>query len=149
VQIDRFALLIRPARIAPAGPHDNDLPVRKRVTAGVQHGRDAIGLQVGTIADMDLSRHDGDPVHLLAAGSSPGQAAVLVGQLEVSEALCGQVEGRVDAPEFVGFLGFRAGFRHRRGVDQADQPPARRRLQDGRVGNIGEAGGRSPGRGRA
>jgi hypothetical protein len=38
---------------------------------------------------------------------------VLVGQLEAPKAFCWQIEGRVDAPEFVGFLGYRTGFRHR------------------------------------
>jgi hypothetical protein len=47
-------------------------------------------LKVDTIADTNFSRHDGDPVQLLAA--------VLVGQLEVSETLCWQIEGGVDAP---------------------------------------------------
>jgi hypothetical protein len=55
VDIDRLALLIQPTRIAPAGPHNN-------IAARVQNGCDAIRLQVGTIADTDLSRHDGDPV---------------------------------------------------------------------------------------
>ena len=83
VRVDRLALIIQPTRIAPAGPHHN-------ITTRVQHRCDAIGLQVDTIADTNFSRHDGDPVQLLAA--------VLVGQLEVSETLCGQIEGGVDAP---------------------------------------------------
>ena len=124
MQVDRPVLIIQPTRIAPAGPHNN-------ITARVQNGCDAIRLQVGTIAYSDLSRHDGDPVQLLAA--------VLVGQLEVPEALgsspgagCRQIERRVDAPEFVGLLGLRTRFHHRRGIDQADQTPARR-YRGGRI----------------
>src|SRR5215204_6207750 len=58
-KIDRITISIAPARTLPAGTHDD-------IGTGVEHGGDAIRLQIRAIADADLAFHHRNPVEPLA-----------------------------------------------------------------------------------
>ena len=108
-KIDRLARGVEPPSVPPAGADQH-------IGALFEHEGDAVGLQIGAIGDADLAFDDRDPIERLAP--------VLIGQLEMAEALARKVEGAVNAPQLVPPLGRRSGLWDRRRVDDPDQTTA-------------------------
>src|SRR5208282_1960464 len=104
--IDGATIGVEPARIPPAGAHDN-------VSTSFNDRGYPVRLHVNAIAQADLAFHHRDAVHSLTA--------MLVGQLEETEPLAGQIESAVDAPELVFGLAGGPSLKHRGGIDDADQ----------------------------
>src|SRR5208337_4430516 len=75
------------------------------------------------IGDADLAFDHRDPVERLAP--------MLIGQLELTEALTRKIEGAVNAPQLVPLLGCRSGLWDRRCVDDPDQAAAARLRRGG------------------
>src|SRR5208283_3395384 len=115
-KIDWLALGVEPTGVSPAGADQH-------VGVLLKHEGDAVGLQIGAIGDADLAFNDGDPIERLAP--------MLIGQLEMTEALARKVEGAVNAPQLVPPLGCRSGLWDRRRIDDPDQAAAARLRRGG------------------
>src|SRR5271165_5079708 len=85
----------------------------QHVSPLIAHDGDAVGLQIGAIGDANLAFDHRNPIERLAP--------MLIGQLEMTEALARKVEGAVNAPQLVPPLGCRSGLWDRRRVDDPDQ----------------------------
>jgi hypothetical protein len=96
-----------PSRILPTRPHHN-------VCASFEDFADAVGLQIGAIADTDFSFDDRYAVEPFAAA--------LVRQFKKAETFAWQVESTMNAPQLVLHPGLRAGLWHGGRIDETDQP---------------------------
>jgi hypothetical protein len=135
----------------------------QHVGALLKHDGDAVGLHVGAIGDADLAFDHRDPIERFTPA--------LIGELEMTEALAREIEGAVNAPQLVAFLGRPSRLGHRGCVDDADQTAAAcwrggrgqgfpdeerqpiaastQALKQRDIGNIGKPHRRRPGDGRA
>src|SRR5579864_5247549 len=104
-QVERLAVLLLPAGILPAGPHDD-------IAAILQYAGNAVWLQVHAVGDADLTLHHRNAIQLLAL--------VLVGQHEMTKPLAGKIERTMDPPEPVPSLRRGARLGYRTGIEDAD-----------------------------
>jgi len=82
----------------------------------LEHDCDAVGLHGGAIGDADLAFDHRDAIERLAP--------VLIGELEMTEALARKIEGAVNAPHLGALLGRPSRLGDRGCVDDADETPA-------------------------
>ena len=104
-QVDRGVVIVKPARISPASPHND-------ISASLKDRRHPVWLQVGAIAKAYLALYYGDAVKSLAA--------VFVSQFKVTKALRRQIEGAVHPPHPVFCLSLNTCFTNVRGVNDTD-----------------------------
>jgi hypothetical protein len=104
--IDRSAIFVAPARPFPFAAHQH-------VSTGLKDTGNAVGLQIGSVGNADLAFDDRDPIKRLPF--------LFICQFKVTEALTGQVEGAVNAPQVAFPLGFLSSFGNAGSIDDADQ----------------------------
>ena len=75
---------------------------------------DAVGPQIGAVRNTDFPLYHRDPVE---------RSPPCVGQLKKAKAFARKIEGAVDAPQLVVFLGRRPSLWDRGGVDDPDRRP--------------------------
>src|SRR5580698_7518372 len=109
-EVEQRAVPVEPTSVAPGGAH-------QYVRALGQYSGDPFRLNISGIRDAYLAPDDGNKVQLFAA--------LLVGHLEMTEALAGKIESAVNTPDAVAAPFGSRGFRHRCRIDQADKPAFR------------------------